>query len=329
MGRPGGVIAFHHGSDLLHGFRGLDTLADENAGPAVSRVHGGAGDNQVSHTGQSREGFPLGAQGETKPGCLRQAPGHEHGLCIVAEAAAVGNTGAQGNDVFQCAAQLHTGYIRIGVDPEAVRHESILDTLGQGLVGVGGDTAGGDSSGHLFGVTGTGENRDVVACHLLGHLAHTQKGIRLDALGHGDQLGLLIQIGGEGLTNRPEGEGGGRQHHHLPVRHTSRVPGDMQLRREGDSRQHGILPGQLHFFGLFRVVGPQGDPVTVFAQVNGQGRTPAAASRNRNVHVRSSLCPKDSFRSVPWIRRLMLPLCINMARQAAAQARISTQRFPQ
>ena len=63
-------------------------------------MHGGTGDDQVTHAGQSRKGFSAAAQGHAQAGDLRQAAGHQGGLGIVAEAHAVTDPGTEGDDVF-------------------------------------------------------------------------------------------------------------------------------------------------------------------------------------------------------------------------------------
>ncbi len=142
-------------------------------------MHGGTGHNEVADAGQSREGGLPGAQGDPQPGGFGEAPGHEHGLGVVAEAHAVHNSGAQGDDVFQRTPQLRTHRVGTGVDPEGVGHKGVLDKFRQILVLAGGETPRGDAPGDLLGVGGAREDHHLVSRLLGRHLAHPQMGALL------------------------------------------------------------------------------------------------------------------------------------------------------
>ena len=179
-------------------------------------MHGGTGDNQVPHPCQAREGLPSGTQSKTQTGRFREAPGHEHGLCVVPEAQAVGNSGAQGDDILQCTAQLHPHHIGVDINTKPVGHKGILHQLSRRLVSAGGHTACGNPPGHLLSMAGPGQDRHGVARDLSGHLRHAQKGLRLNALGHRYQKALRVQMGCNGLAHPPERKGRRGQDHHVP-----------------------------------------------------------------------------------------------------------------
>ena len=76
---PGGlcsIVALHHGADLGHGLLGGQPLTDENAGLPVPGVDGGTGDDQIAHTGETRQSLFPGPHGHTQAGHFRKAPGH-------------------------------------------------------------------------------------------------------------------------------------------------------------------------------------------------------------------------------------------------------------
>ena len=98
---------------------------------------------------------------------------------VVAEAQAVGDTGAQGDDVLQGRAQLRANGIGTGVHPEGVGHEGILNEFRLLLIGGGGKQAGGHVNGHFLSVAGAAEHHHVLAGFLGHHLAHAQIGVLL------------------------------------------------------------------------------------------------------------------------------------------------------
>ena len=178
-------------------------------------MHGGAGDDQVAHTGKPGKGFLFCSQRHAQTGGFRQATGHEHGLGVVPEAETVGDTGAQGNDVFQRRAQLRAHRVGAGVHPKGVRHESVLHEFRKRLIGAGSQQTGGKIDADLLGVAGAGEGDDVLAGLLRDHLTHAQMGALLQALGDGDHHGIFVNVGSHTPADGAQGEGGRCHDHQL------------------------------------------------------------------------------------------------------------------
>ena len=85
-----------------------------DARPAIPGVHGGAGHDQIPHTGQAAEGLPGAPQLLPQAGNLRHSPGHQQGFGIVLIAQTVAHTAAEGNDVLQRRRQLHAHDVAAG-----------------------------------------------------------------------------------------------------------------------------------------------------------------------------------------------------------------------
>ena len=73
-GAESGCIAFHRHPHLGNGLLGREALANVDASPAVTGMHGGAGDDQISNAGQSRKGLAFGAHGHPQTGDFRNTP---------------------------------------------------------------------------------------------------------------------------------------------------------------------------------------------------------------------------------------------------------------
>ena len=178
-------------------------------------MHGGAGDDQVAHTGKPGKGFLFRTQRHAQTGGLRQATGHEHGLGVVPEAQTVGDTGAQSNDVFQRRAQLRAHGVGAGVHPEGICHKGVLHKFRQRLIGAGSQQTGGQIDADLLGVAGAGEGDNVLAGLLGDHLAHAHVGVLLQALGDGDHHGVAVDVRRHAPADGAQGEGGRCHDHQL------------------------------------------------------------------------------------------------------------------
>ena len=178
-------------------------------------MHGGAGDDQVAHTGKPGEGFLFRTQRHAQTGGFRQTPGHQHGLGVVPEAQTVGDTGAQGNDVFQRRAQLRAHRVGAGVHPKGVRHEGVLHEFRKRLIGAGSQQTGRKIDADLLSMAGAGEGDDVLAGLLGDHLAHAHVGVLLQTLGDGDHHGIFVNVGSHTPADGAQGEGGCCHDHQL------------------------------------------------------------------------------------------------------------------
>ena len=178
-------------------------------------MHGGAGDDQVAHTGKPGEGLLFRTQRHAQTGGFRQTPGHQHCLGVVPEAKTVGDAGAQGNDVFQRRAQLRAHGVGAGVHPKGICHKGVLHKFRQRLIGAGSQQTGRKVDADLLGVAGAGEGDDVLAGLLSDHLTHAQMGVLLQAFGDGDHHGVLVNIRSHTPADGAQGEGGRCHDHQL------------------------------------------------------------------------------------------------------------------
>ena len=80
-------------------------------------------------TGESSHGFRTPAAGNHQASDLGQSAGDERGDGIVAQAQAVANTGGNGDDVLERAAQFDSDDVLVGVDAKAGSLNSRCTTL--------------------------------------------------------------------------------------------------------------------------------------------------------------------------------------------------------
>ena len=130
----GGIVALHHGTDLLYRLLRRSSLPNQNTAAAISGVHGGTGDDQVPHARQSGKGLFPSAHGHAQPGDLGKSPGHKGGFCVVATTHAVAATGTERDHILQGGGQLHSHGVVGGIDAEPGAHEHILHQLGRPLI---------------------------------------------------------------------------------------------------------------------------------------------------------------------------------------------------
>ena len=324
-GGLGGIVAFHHGSHRCHGLLGSLSLPHEDTGTAVPGVLGGAGDNQIPYSRQSRKGFLPCAHGYTQPGNFRKPPGHEHGLGVVSVAHAIADTGAQGNHILEGSPQLRTNHISAGIHPEAVRHKGVLHQLCQSLVLAGSHAGCGDVLSHLLCMAGAGEYRHLPVGFLPDNLAHPQEAPRLNALGDGHQHRILSKVWCHLSADAADMHRRTGNHHQRMPCHAGRLPGNLQIFRQNHPGEHIVLPGFLHFLRFLPGMAPKEGLVAVSQKAQGQGRTPAAASYYRRLHTFFSLREKLCFRSVPFTSRWILPRCMKIARTAIKMPPAITQ----
>ena len=89
-------------------------------------MHGGAGNNQISDTGESAEGFKFGSHGGTQSCNLGNTSRDKRCLGIVPVAQAVRHTGCQSHYIFQGSAELHAQHVGAGIHAEHITDEDIL-----------------------------------------------------------------------------------------------------------------------------------------------------------------------------------------------------------
>ncbi len=112
------------------------------AQPMIPALAPGTRRHQVSHSRQPAERLRPGPQRDTQTCHLGQAPRDEGGLRIVAEAEAIADAGADGDDILQHTAQLDPQHIRIRVHAEPRRAQGSLHLRGEGRILRGGDGHG-------------------------------------------------------------------------------------------------------------------------------------------------------------------------------------------
>ena len=109
--------------------------------------------------GEAGKGFAAAAAGYGEAGDFGDAAGHEGGGGVVAEADAGGDTGGDGDDVLERAAEFDADDVGGGVEAEGLGGELLLDAGGDRVVEGDGD-GGGLALGDFKGEAGAGEGAD-------------------------------------------------------------------------------------------------------------------------------------------------------------------------
>ena len=68
----------------------------------------------------------MSAHCNAQAGNLGDAAGHQRSLCIIAQTQTVGDTGCNGDDIFERAAQLHANQVIVDIHAEGRVHQPIL-----------------------------------------------------------------------------------------------------------------------------------------------------------------------------------------------------------
>ena len=125
-------------------------LTDQDTGASVPRMHGGAGDNQISDAGQSADCFPFSAHSRSKPGNLRNASRNQRRFRIIAIAESVRNAGRKRNHVFQRRPQLDAQHVRTDIDTKNFVHKNILQIFRRIFFSGSDNNRRRDASSYLF-----------------------------------------------------------------------------------------------------------------------------------------------------------------------------------
>ena len=149
-------FAAEGGEDL----REFAALAERLADGAVAAERAGAGEHQVASAGEAGEGFAAAAAGNGEAGDFGDAAGHESGGGVVAEADAGSDAGGDGDDIFECAAELDADDVGGGVEAQRLGGELLLDAGGDGGVVEGDGDGGGLALRDFNGEAGPGECAD-------------------------------------------------------------------------------------------------------------------------------------------------------------------------
>ncbi len=93
-------------------------FAEGDAEGKIARLHGVAGQHQVTDTAKSHKGFGPGALGQPQTNDFRKPTGDQGGAGVVAKAAPVNDTTADGQHVLDRAANLGADQVIGAVDTE-------------------------------------------------------------------------------------------------------------------------------------------------------------------------------------------------------------------
>src|SRR5581483_8283145 len=110
-----GDHAVHAGDDVVQPASAPELHADG----AIAREAAGAGEHQVAHAGQAEHGFAAPSAGHHQPGYFGEATRDQRGNGVVSQAKTIANTGGDGDDVLERAAQLDAGHVVIRVDAKS------------------------------------------------------------------------------------------------------------------------------------------------------------------------------------------------------------------
>ena len=171
--------------------RQLAALAQFDADHAVARERAGAGEHQIAQAGESGKRFCLAAAGHGEARNLGDAPGDEASSGVVPKAQAGDDTGGDGNDVLERAAEFDADDVVIGVEAECRARELPLEVVGHVCAGAGDGDGGGHACGHLLREGWATENGDRY-CDGCGHSPDSLG----DHLAHAEVRGVFDTLGG-------------------------------------------------------------------------------------------------------------------------------------
>jgi len=225
-------------------------------------------------------------QGSAEPGDLRQPAGHQGGLGVVAKTQAVGNACAQGDNVFQGPAQFHPDQVGVGVNPEVIAHEEVLDVFGRIHVTGRGNNRRGHVQTHLLGVARSGEDRvatgEIVSGFAGKNLGQAAHGLFFNPLGGVDVLHFFVQIRQRRTQRLAKSMGRHPEQNGLrPGNGFFEVGGGPHVFRNPDPGQVVfIFPVPVDPVGQFLPAGPDINRDPLLGQQHGQRRGPASGADN-------------------------------------------------
>ena len=255
--------------------------AEPFAESAVAAVDAEAGDDEVAESAQSVEGLLLSAESGAEADHFGERAGDEGGFGVVAEPESVGDTGGDGVDVFQGAAEFHAGDVVARVGAEGGGVEKLLQVNGE-VVAIGGQHGGGGrAAGHFLGVVRSGEGADgIVREKFPEHLCHKTPGVVLETFGTADERDAGADAGlGELLGDAFEKLGRGDDNEEVGAGGRGHIGGGADVGREGDAGEEKFVGlAGVDFVRLGRLVCPDGDGQAAGGEELGQRAAPTAGA---------------------------------------------------
>src|SRR5215472_3544476 len=141
-----GDLASHAGEDVVK----LASAAKLDPDGAVARESSGAGEHEVADAGETGDCLASTSAGDGEARHLGDAACDECGGRVVAEVESFDDAGGEGDDVLECAAELDSGDVVVGVDAQRGRGEVALDGLGDSWIMCGGHDNGGTATCDLL-----------------------------------------------------------------------------------------------------------------------------------------------------------------------------------
>jgi len=108
----------------------LAALAQSLADGAVAGERSGAGKNQIADAGESGEGFTASTTSYRQSSNLGDPAGDKSSGGVIAQANPGGDSGSNGNDVLQCAAEFDANQVCRSIESETLAGEFVLNAAG-------------------------------------------------------------------------------------------------------------------------------------------------------------------------------------------------------
>ena len=132
--RDDGARALGDHARLALDRRGGAALRERHAELSIAGQASRAGEHEIAEPGQPGHGPRDRAQSDRQTRHLGEPARHERGARVLAEPEAVGDSGRDGHDVLQRAADLDADHVAVGVEPELAGAEPPLERGRQGVV---------------------------------------------------------------------------------------------------------------------------------------------------------------------------------------------------
>ena len=273
LGKRMGVVrrsfAFHRLADGGLGGFGAVAPAKRKAEAAVARLVVGAGEDEVAHARKAGQGFFFCAKGGGEAGDFAQATGNEGGAGVGTAAEAVGDACCNGDDVFDCAADLDAGEVVAGVAEEVAAVEVLGDVLCERAVGGGNGDGGRQAGGDFFGKAGPGEDGvRVVAEGVAEDIGEQSPAARFKAFDGPHERGVAQVRFEVGKQSGKGAAGDDRQYEFCRPNACREVIAHGEVGRQGDAGQvAAVFAGFSERRRVFAAVRPEGDVVGVARQL--------------------------------------------------------------
>ena len=175
----------HGAQNFIQGLPASQTLSKR----PIARQTSGAGQNEVSHAGQTAEGLGVRPKGDTETSDFVQTAGHQCRLGVESQAEPVDNPCGNSNHVFECPGEFNTDQVGTHIAAKVVIGKLLLESCRKFEVWTGENRGRRVSPDDFACKGGPRETTESVWLEIQGltrYFVHPPKGLGLDSLRGGN-----------------------------------------------------------------------------------------------------------------------------------------------